>query len=244
VEAAIRNRNRTGAPKEFTFERSSDWGLTWEVVHTATMNIDWDPNQETRLFDLTQPSSVGIRGDWHIDMARVATGWTVSNLASAGTNVSGGDNDAGFVVSNKPLGSSPRYFEVRIDARGPGANTGYVGIVEEGQRVYYQSTQMADRTRCYGYRENGEIRTSTGILDTASAYGAGDIVMVAYDPTAKTVQFGRNGAWHPATFTFAAGYTHYAAFGLRDQSDAATLIGNEADFTYSKPSGFFDLEAG
>lgn len=243
LEAAIRaDTSETYCPKDFTFDYSNDLGLTWVPVHSATDFVHW-PDYEVRVFDLTQPTSRGVRGDWYLAPTRIASGWAVSNLGSTASNVSGGDNDPGFVVSAKPLGATPRYFEVRIDARGAGVNTGYVGIVEEGQQAFYATYQMADRTRCFGYRENGEIRTSTGILGTATAYGAGDVVMVAFNPNFNTVQFGKNGSWHPTTFPIAAGFAYYAAFGLRDQGDVSTLIGNAADFTYSPPPGYSDLAA-
>jgi SPRY domain len=245
AQAAIRNRlSRTAAPKDFTFERSLDWGLTWEIVHAATSHIDWDWRQETRLFDLTQPSSVGVRGDWHIDVSRVAGNWLVSNLASTGTNVARGDNSAGFMVGVRPL-VGKRYFEVRIDALAIATNTGYVGIVEAGQRVYYQSFNFPERPSSIGYRQNGEIRgNSSTILGSGPLYAAGDILMVACDPTAKTVQFGKNGAWQASTYALTGTITGlYPAFSLRDQGDVVTLIGNAADFTYSPPPGYSDLAA-
>lgn len=245
LEAAIRNRaNRTASPKDFTFEKSRDWGLTWEVVHAATSHIDWDWRQETRLFDLTQPSSVGVLGDWHIDMSRIAGGWLVSNRASSAANISGGDNDARFIVGVKPL-VGPRYFEVVIDALAIATNTGYIGVVEAGQRVYYQSFNFPERPSSIGYRQNGEIRgNSSAILGSGPLYAAGDVLMVACDPAAKTVQFGKNGAWQASTYAFTGTITAlYPAFSLRDQGDLITLIGNAADLTYSVPSGYSALEA-
>jgi hypothetical protein len=241
VEAAVAIGSRgSAAPREFTFGYSNDCGLTWTTVHSATDQIAW-AGWETRVFDLTQPTSRGVRGDWHLDLGSVPSGWVLSDLASAATNVSGGDNDPGFVVSDTSFGSLPRYFEVVIDARGAGAETGYVGIVEAAQRAFAQSSHMTARPNCIGYRETGEIRSSGGTLATEAPYGAGDVVMVAYDPTARTVQFGINGVWHATSHTFGAGLTHYAAFAVRDQGDSATLVGNEGDFTYPKPNGFSDL---
>jgi hypothetical protein len=245
AEAAVRcDTNRSSAPRDFALEHSNDWGLTWTTVHGATDNIDWAP-EEMRLFDLTAPASSGIRGDWHIDMSRIAGGWQVSNLASSAQNVAGSDNDPGFVLSTKTLGQTlPRYFEVMIDARGAGANSGYVGIVEEGQRAYYQALHFADRPDSIGYRENGEVRKNGAVLASGlPAYGAGDIVMVAYDPDLNTVEFGLNGLWQGTGHPTKAASNYYAAFSLRDQGDRATLIGNQADFTYAKPSGCHDLAA-
>jgi hypothetical protein len=243
VEAAIRaDTSETYCPRDFTFEYSNDLGLTWTVVHAASDYVVWH-DFEVKTIDLTQPTSRGVRGDWYLDPTRVANGWALSNLGSAAENVSGGDNDAGFVVSTKPLGTIPRYFEVRIDARGAAANTGYVGIVAEGERAFYQAAQMADRPNSFGYRENGEVRRSTGIIYTGVSYGAGDIVMVSYNRNLNALRFGKNGSWHPETVTVPVGHAHSAAFGLRDQGDVATLIGNPADFTYSPPPGYSDLAA-
>jgi hypothetical protein len=57
------------------------------------------------------------------------------------------------------------------------------------------------------------------------------------------VQFGLNGLWQATDHATLAAANYYAAMGLRDQGDKFTLIGNEADFTYSKPPGYSDLAA-
>ena len=245
VEAGVRaDTNRSSAPKDFTFDYSNDWGLTWTTVHTATDNVDWT-SEEMRDFDLTEATSTGVLGDWYIDMSRIAAGWQVSNGASTGENVSGGDNDPGFLLSQKTLGTAlPRYWEVVIDARGAGANSGYIGIVVEAQRAFYQSIDFASRPDSVGYRENGEVRKNGTLLASGlPTYGAGDIVMVTYDPGTNKVQFGINGLWQATDHATLAAANYYAAMGLCDQGDKITLIGNEADFTYTKPPGYDDLEA-
>ncbi len=180
VEAGVRaDTNRTSAPKDFTFDCSNDWGLTWTTVHAGTDNIDWT-SEEMRSFDLTQAASSGVAGDWYIDMSRIAAGWQITNRATTGENISGGNADPGFFLSNKPLGTSlKRYWEIEVVARASGGgNPNQIGIVEASQRAFYQSINMGARTNCVAYRSDGNIYRSNALQGAGSSWTTGDILMV------------------------------------------------------------------
>lgn len=97
-----------------------------------------------------------------------------------------------------------------------------------------------------GYRSNGAINNLAGTAQTSGAsYTAGDVIAVAVDVDAGTVQFYKNGAAQGATpsFTFTAGTIIVPAIATDNSAGTKTFAGNfgQRPFTYTPPTGFKSL---
>jgi len=97
-----------------------------------------------------------------------------------------------------------------------------------------------------GYRSNGAINNLAGTAQTSGAtYTAGDVIGVAVDVDAGTVQFYKNGAAQGATpsFSFTAGTIIVPAVATDNSAGTKTFAANfgQRPFNSTPPTGFIAL---
>lgn len=103
----------------------------------------------------------------------------------------------------------------------------------------------------WGWMENQRLYHGGSHSGTDTAFGAGDVLMVAVDPSANKVWFGRNGVWNdsgdPANGMAPsfndAGITGdlFPCFSLRSNGGKIQLRVFSFELSYSPPSGFIPL---
>jgi hypothetical protein len=147
-----------------------------------------------------------------------------------------GANDCS-ATSTIGFSSGKIYYEATIVSRN---NTyGYpcaVGITSNAQ-----STSSAFAATSYFYNsKTGEKLSNTGTF-VAAAYGAtytnGDIIGVAFDADAGTLEFYKNGTSQGVAFTGIAANTWYLRIGSNDGCTVALNCG-QRPFSYTPPTGF------
>jgi hypothetical protein len=201
---------------------------------------------------------VGGDGSYLLDDTMVASGYTLSADKKTLTNVSGGADYRRWTPTEKAIsyGSSNSniyYWEVERLAAGPAEGNGYCGVVSQSQytdgALNYNSGENPVSDNSIGYRGNGTVwRDSVQRVTGLAPYGAGDVVMVAFQPSTLSIWFGLNGTWADDPATDAA--THvtagtnpifYPFVQARDANSGGTIKSVLADFDYPVPSNALAL---
>lgn len=144
----------------------------------------------------------------------------------------------------------PLYFEAEMVAK---VGTPSVGIVN-----YFYSfgaLTLGTNSNSIAYNSDGTVKLNNATLTTISAYAAGDVVSVAYHPTAKLIWFRVNsGSWNndglanPATLTGGIDTSNFVAervFPAVGFSTGGSIWDGHfstASFAYSVPTGYNSIE--
>ena len=121
--------------------------------------------------------------------------------------------------------------------------SGLLNVVGASPELYFNSNGTAATGF---YRSNGQIQNVDGTnVTSGNSYTAGDIIGVAVDVVAGTVQFYKNGVAQGATpsFTFTAG-TILAPYCAADNSVGTKTFSinfGQQPFTYTPPAGYLTL---
>jgi hypothetical protein len=146
--------------------------------------------------------------------------------------LAGGTGDSYF-GGTFSISSGKWYYECLVNSVASSGGTGLlIGICK---------TSAPNGVNVGAYRNTSEIYNLDGTTQTAGAtYATGDLLGVAFDIDAGTVQFYKNGTAQGATpsFTFTAGTEVF----VRGRSDGAnpsvTFNFGQRPFAYTAPSGF------
>ena len=131
--------------------------------------------------------------------------------------------------------SGKHYFEVKYISANGASRTLMVGIINTAYGESWTNAQ----TKMY-YSSNGNKYTGGSGTSYGSVYYPGDVIGVAYDGTARTVTFYKNGVSQGTAFTgLITNYpSYYPAIGTGLYSETAQFRFTSSEFTYSPPSGY------
>lgn len=196
---------------------------------------------------------VDIGSAWQLDVTRRPPGYTLSDGYQTAVNISGGTNYQRWVPSAKAIlpTDGRRYWEVLCAAGGAAGFDGYLGIVSEAMRAFYDEGWNPISGGSIGWRGNGTLWStnsgpspgSTQQLTGLPTFGAGDVAMFVFDPVEASLWIGRNGIWRDdpvsgaPTWTSAPGAAFHPQIQGRDPGDGGTLRSLPSQFSYPVPPG-------
>lgn len=186
--------------------------------------------------DYPTPTPVGY---W--DAANKAAAWKLSKNPRLAYGVDFTNNN--YSVRGLPSRSSgQRYFEVRIDRGAVVAGTSLVvGVFGTSQSMSGVS-YPGGAADSWGYSSDGASDSNKRNNVAPAAYGAhytsGDVIGVAVDWTAGTIEFFKNGASQGVAYSSGVGGTLYPGVSLYQLVVQAVLNTGDVAFAYTPPTGF------
>jgi len=178
-------------------------------------------------------------GYW--DAANKAAQWNLSKNPRLAYGV---DSDA-LVRSVRGLpsrNSGKRYFEIRIDRGAAVANTAIVVGVFGTSQTLSGATFPGNSSDSWGYAcdagSSSSKRFNGGSAAYGATYGSGDVIGVAVDWTAGTIEFFKNGTSQGVAYTSGVGGTLYPGVSLYQLVVQAALNTGDVAFAYAPPAGF------
>ncbi len=185
------------------------------------------------------------------DAAFAGPGHTLSNDDRTLVNTGGGSDYRWWVPATKKLPGDhpvPFYWEFEANPGGPAEFNGYVAVVSQAQLDNAGRTYDSGQNPVYdgslGYRGSGDVWGNSGTrLGSYTAYGAGDIVMMAFDPGSGGLWVGLNGVWEndpdtdmPSEISTAAGGDFWPVGQGREPDEGGTLRSLRSQFSYPVPA--------
>ncbi len=160
-----------------------------------------------------------------------------SNLTATGTTAEGP------VAGNGSATSTKRYYEVlvpTIDAQSIGVCA--LGFPFDNSHWVGSNTGSGGSKLSIGELPTGTVYSGGSSAGTALSYTTNDIVMVAVDPGAGTIWFGKNGTWDGSPgvsggFSIPKGILVMPCASF-NTSNASGTIKVGGSLTYAPPSGF------
>lgn len=174
--------------------------------------------------------------------APAAFTWSGSDKSSLLT-LSGGDltvthdasNARGLVRSSAGVSSGKWYWEVKATASMP--NTYEISAITKST----VATNVQPGSSADGYEYNGingnKYHNGSG-TGYGATYGVGDVIGIAFDADAGTLEFFKNNTTQGVAFTGIAAGTWYPTSSIYDANGAVEAHFKAADLVYSPPSGF------
>lgn len=194
------------------------------------------------------PPSVDIGDAIALDAARRPSGYTLSNANQTAINTSGGANYLRWVPATRavlPL-DGRRYWEVACAQGGAAIFDGFFGLIAATQ-LFEWNAGIAPAVRgSIGRRGTGGLWSNTTTtlqqrITGLPTYGAGDILMLAFDPALSQIWLGKNGIWHTdpvsgaPVFTAPLSPAFYPYIHGRNIGDGGTLRSLPSQFSYPIP---------
>ena len=166
--------------------------------------------------------------------------WDAANVGSA-ISLSGSplltetSSGVGEVRANIAVASgNKRYWEATV---GGSSTANMVVGIDNGSGNLNAYTGGSSGTTAYygggGYFQNGSFY-NTG----QSTYSPGDVIGIALDLSAWTVQFYKNGTASGSAISIASGSSYYPANGSGGATMITTANFGQSAFAYSVPTGF------
>lgn len=196
---------------------------------------------------------VDIGSAWTLDVTRRPGGYMLSDGNQTAINTSGGSDFRRWVPTAKAIRPTDgrRYWEVHCAPGGATSFDGYLGIVSEAMRAFYNEGWNPISGGSIGWRGNGTLWStnagpssgSTQQLTGLPTFGAGDIAMFIFDPASAELWIGLNGIWRDdpvsgaPTWTAAPSAAFYPQIQGRDPGDGGTLRSLRSQFSYPMPPG-------
>jgi hypothetical protein len=164
------------------------------------------------------------------------------NLTLSNANLTASDSSTSIVTRIATMSTSTSgkyYFEVTATAIS--ASNGFVGVADSTYANANAAFQLVG-----SYRSGGQIYNLAGTAQTAgNTYTSGDIVGVAVDIGAGTVQFYKNNVAQGSTpsFTFTAGTELWSFVATDNNAGTKTFDVNfgQRTFSYTPSTGFVAL---
>lgn len=133
------------------------------------------------------------------------------------------------------------YFEMTVSGMGTENNVSGVGVSDSTDALNRgPGWHSVDANRCsIGFSNTGDILKSGAVQFSSTAWSNGDVIGVAFDVTAKTVQFYRNGTAVSSAYSWVTTSTVFPRIG-HSASNAFTGTANfgASAFAHPVPSGF------
>lgn len=197
-----------------------------------------------------QAATPSVEGDIKFDAGMVYYRYTISNSDLTLINDTAYTDVREWTPTTRKLpgaATAPFYWEFECNSAGPTAFNGYHGVAADA--IYYDwnvGTSNPIYDGSLGYRGNGDVwgnSSSRLIAGATTSYGAGDILMMAFDPSTGELWIGKNGVWRDDPDTDAATVTSTAAgndFWVfvqgRGPAEGGTLRYKASQFSYTMPS--------
>ena len=136
------------------------------------------------------------------------------------------------------IASGNWYWEMTVTARTTDSHV-MIGINDNTQ----SATEFYSQAKGYAYRGNGEKWNNGSGVAYGSASTTGDIIGVAFDAAAGSLEFFKNGSTMGVAFTGITASTYFPAICDTGASVGWTATANfgQRPFTYTPPSGFLAL---
>ena len=178
-------------------------------------------------------------GYW--DAANKAAQWKLSK----NPRLAYGVNSDTLVRSVRGLpsrNSGKRYFEIRIDRGAAVASTAIVVGVFGTSQTLSGATFPGNSSDSWGYAcdagASSSKRFNGGSAAYGATYGSGDVIGVAVDWAAGTIEFFKNGTSQGVAYTSGVGGTLYPGVSLYQLVVQAALNTGDVAFAYAPPAGF------
>lgn len=160
-------------------------------------------------------------------------------LSNGNLTANGGTTGAyNSVRATSGKSSGKHYFEVRLDTTSA-SNFNMIGIVPgvESMTIGFHLSSFG-----FGYYEQTGQKWNNNIGATYGAsYTAGDVIGVAFDASAGTLEFFKNGTSQGVAFTSIPAQTYYPVVSLFASDTSPPVVTGRfkaADFTYTPPTGY------
>jgi hypothetical protein len=203
---------------------------------------NWTPNNFSVSAGVGNDSLVDVPTNWGVDTGVGGTVRgnyaTLNPLQSALTTLSNGNLDfsatanGATVVGTMAIPLSGKWYFECTPTNLPGSTSQHIGV---------QATNVLGVTaeNRLILRSDGVVFNTAGIVATIAGYSANDVVGVALDSAAETIQFYKNGSANGSTFSvtnLSAG--NHKAYNLLDNLAAGNFNFGQRPFAYTAPSGF------
>jgi len=228
----------------------------------ATLGNDFSGNSNTwttNNISVTTGSTYDSTTDVPTLTSATAANFAVISPINSNATISGGNLNVTYAaaVQTKNIATisitGKIYFESTFGGQ-VGTNNTYFGVGSKGTLSDYTTILGGDSFAWAVGTNNSEVgKRGAGVYTTlaAGASSAGDIFMVAVDPTSGKIWFGKNGTWYasgnPANGTSPA-FTGlpaelFAILDLYGASGSQTVNANfgQRPFTYTPPTGYLAL---
>lgn len=164
---------------------------------------------------------------------------TISNSGRTATKTAAGNSYVN-AICNKLI-SGQRYFEIKIDTDVGPSPFIVIGVCTSS--VNMASYIGADAYGWGYYQQTGETFHNSITLSYGALYAVGDVIGVAIDSVAGTLEFFKNGVSQGIAYTGVISSDLYAAVSLWRGSSGHVITANFAlsDFVYSPPVGYLPI---
>jgi len=184
------------------------------------------------------------------DPTRTPSGWVLSLGDKKVEKTSSGTSSAWQAVLAYRGGGSNIYFEAKISRSSSGNYQGSVGLIPEGRLGDFDSGVRLQNAG-FAYAGGGGLFSLGASIFLPTSYGNGDTIMIAVRGSDGGFFTGKNGTWdrNPATqaprgfLPFVGVGRWYVAVECRNQDNAVEIVTATADFAYTVPSGYADLDS-
>lgn len=198
-----------------------------------------DTLRVSQLFLRVPPSNMVLAGSTGLDIFS-GPGWDIDGTVANNIKLTNGNKSATKMspdvwksVRGTAGPSGKRYFEVSIDA---GASNGMVvGIASA-----LPAGQLGVEATGYGYTINSTKYNNSVSTAYGASYTVGDVIGVAYDSVAATLEFYKNNVSQGVAYSTVTAATYYAAASFYYASLGAKVTGRftNGDFSYAPPAGY------
>ncbi|MGY6535282.1 MAG: hypothetical protein ACXIVG_08060 [Pararhodobacter sp.] len=195
------------------------------------------------------PPPVGDDPPWLFDVTRTPPGYTLSDGNRTVVN-NGITSYFAWVPTARALRpwDGPRYWELRIADSAAAQSDAFVGVATQATHDVHANNATPVSLGSMGWRGDGRlwwnpVTNQTIRRGDLPTYGAGDVLMLVFDPATAGLWVGRNGVWHDDPVTGAPTWTgtisdrSYPYLQGRQPGEGATLRSLPAQFTWPVPAG-------
>jgi hypothetical protein len=179
---------------------------------------------------------------------------TTVNNGNLFASLSGGFYNFYGILATQSAVTQKSYFEANFTANRTTASNliGVIDWVSETNKALIQTSGGTGSyfSSAWAHGAGNYVRTGSTSTTDGVTYISTDTLMVAFDPVAGKVWFGKNGTWNsssdPATNTggltisgySGAGLFPYCTFNPDASTDSSTFNFGQRAFAYTAPSGF------
>jgi len=228
--SALTSGSNTGIGKDFSgngnYWSSSNISITAGVTYDAMTDSPTLTSATVANYPTWNPLKLYTSSALTLSNANLTASDTTSNISTR--------------IATMSLPTTGKwYWEITVTAIS--AANGFVGAIDAATANGNSAIQSKGT-----YRSNGEITNLAGTLQTGGAsYTNADIIGVAVDVTAGTVQFYKNNVAQGSTpsFSFSAGTELFPYVATDNNAGTKTFDANfgQRPFAYTPPTGFLSL---
>jgi len=165
---------------------------------------------------------------------------TLNPLQSTTVTLSNGNLDftatgaAATVVGSMAIPSSDKWYFEFTPTVVPASTSHHIGVQATNTLGYSEDLRVI-------LRSDGNVYNESGLITTITGYTTNDVIGVALNSDAGTIQFYKNGSTIGSAFTvtnLSSDTNNYKAYNLFDNTAAGNFNFGQRPFAYTAPSGF------